>query len=365
MTRTLVALAGLACAAAFAAPRWEVQYFYDQAKSSLTITDIVFPSAQRGLASGFVMHERSVKPVVLVTSDGGQKWTQLPAPDSGVSLFCLDESACWMVTAKGLYFSDEMGRAWRRVRGEQGVTGVYFLTRQHGWIFGARKKLLETHDGGKSWKQVPEATALKTSQERTVFYSMAFLSDKSGILTGRSEPLASRRAVPIWAETDPETEKERPTLTLLLETRDSGQTWSATSASMFGRFSRISRAGEKGSALGLIEFDKFFNFPSEVYRYDFAGGKLTRAFRMTNVAITDVAMTQNGTGVIAGFEPPGRLARTPVPGKLHIYTSRDYTTWSDSYVDYRAVARLVRLAVVDDSHMWAATDTGMILRLVR
>lgn len=366
MTRSLLAaLTVLAGIAAPAAPRWEVQYFYDQAKSSLTITDIAFPSAQRGLASGFITHERQVKPVVLVTSDGGTRWTQIAAPEPGMSLFCLDETACWMVTPKGLYFSDETGRTWRRIKGEQGINGVYFADRQHGWMFGAQKKLLQTSDGGKTWKQVPEATALKTSVERTVFYSMEFFSDKAGLLTGRSEPLPSRRQVPIWVESDPEVERERPTLTLLLETRDSGKTWSATSASMFGRFSRVSRPGGKGAALGLIEFDKYFNFPSEVYRYDFANGSLSRAFRKTDTAITDVGMTKNGLGVIAGFEPPGKLARTPVPGKVHIFLTQDYATWNDTQVDYRAVARRVRLAVVDDDHMWAATDTGMILRLVR
>jgi hypothetical protein len=34
-------------------------------------------------------------------------------------------------------------------------------------------------------------------------------------------------------------------------------------------------------------------------------------------------------------------------------------------VDYRAVAHSVLLAGPDEDHVWAATDTGMILKLVK
>ena len=33
---------------------WRSQYFYDEAQSSLVILDLQFPSAQRGVAAGFV-----------------------------------------------------------------------------------------------------------------------------------------------------------------------------------------------------------------------------------------------------------------------------------------------------------------------
>ena len=364
--RLAVSLLFLLASALSAEPRWEMQYFYDEPKSELTLTDVAFPSATRGLASGWVTESGGrVKPVVLVTKDGGEHWTHVPVSEPGQSLFCLDETACWMVTPKGLWFSDETGRTWRRVRRAEGLRGTYFLTREHGWIFGAKKQLLETLDAGKTWKQVHEATELKTSEDRTVFHAMSFLTDKAGILTGRSEPVRPRGDLPLWAESDPETHRERPTLTLLVETRDAGKTWSTTSASMFGRFTRLSRPGASGSALGLIEFERYFTYASEVYRYDFANGKLVRAFRQKDVAITDVAMAPKGSGVVAGFEPPGRLAWTPIPGKVRLYLSTDLTSWYEFPVDYRAVARRVRLAVVDDDRIWAVTDTGMILRLVR
>ena len=46
-------------------------------------------------------------------------------------------------------------------------------------------------------------------------------------------------------------------------------------------------------------------------------------------------------------------------------TSTDLKEWNEMEVDYRAVATSLVLAGPDPSHVWAATDTGMILRLVK
>jgi hypothetical protein len=348
-----------------AAPRWEIQYFYDEAKSSLHLTDIVFPTAKRGLASGVITEGTRVKSVVLITSDGGAHWTHVSVSEPGVSLFCVDETACWMVTDRGVWFSDEAGRTWRKISKEQGILGVTFVSREHGWIYGARRKLLETKDGGKTWNAVPEAAKLNTSAERTVFYTLRFFNDKAGILTGRSEPPTRRPELPIWADTEPELQRERPTLTTMLATRDGGATWIPSTTSIFGRFSRLSKPSATGLALGLVEFDRFFQFGSEVYRYDFAAGNMIRTFREGDVTTTDVGVTRSGLGVLAGFENVGRVIRTPVPGKLKVYLSMDLQKWTASDVDYRAVAKRARVAVVDEDNIWIATDTGMVLKLVR
>lgn len=346
--------------------RWEIQYFYDENKSSLTLTDLVFPSAQRGLASGWITDKNGkLKPVVLVTSDSGQNWTQVPVDEPGEALHCLDETACWMVTPKALWFSSEAGRNWKRIRKEEDLTGTYFLSREKGWIFGAGKKMLVTTDSGKTWSKVPEAEAMKASEERTVFHTMIFFDAKHGVTAARSEPVVHRRDVPIWMDSDPEDRKERPTLTMLLETHDGGSTWKETSTSMFGRMTRFTRPGPSGTSLGLIEFDRFFQFPSEVYRYSAGEGRMLRSFRSKDAAITDIAMLPSGLGVIAGFQPQGALARTPVPGRLRMFESTDLQNWKEIPTDYRAVATRVSLTVVDQNQMWIATDTGMILRLVR
>jgi photosystem II stability/assembly factor-like uncharacterized protein len=66
---------------------------------------------------------------------------------------------------------------------------------------------------------------------------------------------------------------------------------------------------------------------------------------------------------VAAIEPPGKLNWGPVPGKLKVLRSMDLRAWADMPVDYRAVARNAILAVVDETHAWIATDTGMILQL--
>jgi hypothetical protein len=62
-------------------------------------------------------------------------------------------------------------------------------------------------------------------------------------------------------------------------------------------------------------------------------------------------------------EPPGKLRSAPIPGKVKMLASADLKTWTEMAVDYRAVAQSLVLAGPDPEHLWAATDTGMILRL--
>jgi len=66
-------------------------------------------------------------------------------------------------------------------------------------------------------------------------------------------------------------------------------------------------------------------------------------------------------------EPSGRLNSLPIPGKVRMLrsTSPNLDQWQEVPVDYRAVAGTVVLAGPDPDHLWAATDTGMILHLVK
>jgi hypothetical protein len=71
----------------------------------------------------------------------------------------------------------------------------------------------------------------------------------------------------------------------------------------------------------------------------------------------------DGQGMIAAVEPAGQMASVPVPGKVRILSSTNLSDWQEMKVNYRAVAGSVILAGPDREHMWAATDTGMILHL--
>jgi len=349
---------------ALAAPHWTMQYFLDEDKRSLALTSIAFPSAQRGLAAGAIIDQGKEKPVVMVTSNGGSAWTEVAVPEVGHSLFCLDETACWMVTGRGIWFSSEAGRAWKRLYKQEGLVRVHFASRERGWALGALKKLLETSDGGKTWTKVAAAETLKTSIERTVFHAITFLTPRHGLIAARSEPPVRRDEKPLWMDSEAESRKERPTVTALLETQDGGKTWRESTLSMFGRLSKLTIPTAGGKALGLIEYDRFFQYPAEVYLYTFTSRTFLRTLRLKDFAPTDVAVTAAGPGLAVGFQPPGALARSPVPGRVRAFISGDLENWVEMEVDYRAVARRVSLAAVDAKNVWLATDTGMILRLV-
>ena len=60
----------------------------------------------------------------------------------------------------------------------------------------------------------------------------------------------------------------------------------------------------------------------------------------------------------------GKL-RNVIPEKVQVLTSKDLDNWTPIPVDYRAEATTAILASSDDTHLWMATDSGMILALTR
>jgi hypothetical protein len=201
---------------------------------------------------------------------------------------------------------------------------------------------------------------VKTSEDRTVFHALTFLNDSRGIIAGKVEPRSDE--LPIWMEAEPELEREVPSLSVVVESADGGQTWKTTSTSMFGRITTVRSSRRLPFAIALIEFDRYFTYPSELFRIDTKTGNSQRIFRDKEFAINDVVVLPDGTVVAAGFEPPGRLVRTPGPGKLRVMRTSDLSVWSTVDVDYRAVARRVSAGAAPDGTVWLATDTGMILR---
>ena len=357
---------GLLATVVSAAPRWQVQFFHDEDDSTVALRQIQFLSAQRGIAVGVRNTDRGAADgVALLTGDGGTTWTPAELPDRPVSLFCLDESSCWLVGAGGIYFSAEAGKDWQRVSREKLVTRVVFTTRDRGFAVGARRKLLETRDGGRTWKKMPVTDAIKISEDRTVFHVAVFLTPKHGVISGRTEPLRLIDT-PIWMDPDPEDSVEYPTISAIIQTRDGGETWEPGTTSIFGRISQMRGNMAAGFALALVEYDRHFRHPSEIMRIDFRTGGSQPVIARKDFAITDIAVRPDGTVFAAGFTPPGSLARIPVPGKVRVMTSSgDLKLWIDMEVDYRAVANRVAMALAPDGTPWIATDGGMILKMVR
>jgi hypothetical protein len=120
--------------------------------------------------------------------------------------------------------------------------------------------------------------------------------------------------------------------------------------------------------MGLIEFSDAFDWPSEVFLLDWKSGKQKRVYREKDRKVTDLAIAGSAGPVYLGaVEHFGKLQQLPIPRKVKILRSDDGNHFSEMTVDYRAVARRVFLATAGSGSgdAWAATDTGMILKLTR
>ncbi len=352
--------------AALAAERWKMQYLYDADQQTLRIADIKFPTATRGIAVGVLTPQRGRrKPVALLTSDGGDHWTQVKLDEFPVSLFFLNENTGWMVTVDGLCRTDDAGKTWKKIHGFKKILQVWFADQNRGWAAGFDKTVLETTDGGKSWKPLEAAAKPEARKEYTTYSEIAFADSKDGIIAGGAvPPRADRSRLPVWL--DPEKaskQREWPTLTILLQTRDGGKSWEPSTAPLFGNLESLSLAPD-GNGLAVFGFHQSFQWPSEVYRLDLKTGKSYSVFREKDRVVTDAIVLPGGKAFLAAIEPPGRVPDLPVPGKLIMLSSTDLKAWQPMDVDYRAVAQHATLAVVDPTHAWVATDTGMILKLV-
>ena len=351
----------------FGRDRWELLYFFDEDDAALTIVDLTFSSPSRGIAAGQIVRRGRIQPAVLVTNDGGRTWSDVKFKQACLSLFFLNESVGWIVTDRDIWKTVESGRNWRKLpESPDGVLRVHFLDEQHGWAVGRRKSIWETNDGGSHWTALAAAGDIKGNPDFTYFSWIDFTEDRRcGVIAGVSAPpRRGAERLPDWM--DPEAAsrlREWPALNLFLETRDGGKNWVASSTSIFGRITRV-RLNQDGRGLGLIEFVNSFEWPSEVFELQWRTGESARAFRRADTAVTDVVMLPSGIGYLAGFEPAGKLARSPIPGRVKIFKSTGLKEWEEMEVDYRATATHVVFATARPGHIWAATDTGMILRLV-
>jgi photosystem II stability/assembly factor-like uncharacterized protein len=362
-----------------ASEKWIIQYFFDEMKQEMEITDLAFPTAERGIAVGAIYDKVSghEKYTSLTTSDGGQHWSLQPLKEYPRSIYFLNDSIGWMVTDKGLWFTEESGRTWKKLSEQlkpdknlepETTIGlllrVWFLDEKHGFGVGLQKTIVETKDGGRTWSPVEAAAKPAGNPAYTAYTHIVFADAQHGVIAGGSQPPRNgegmRGTLPAWM--DPERASKRkqvPTLTLLMQTNDGGATWVSTSVPLFGLVSCIRFIGDAG--LIAMGFNESFEWPSEVFRM--AGTDTSRVFRDKSPRVTDAQLYKGPHVYLAGVEPTGKMNTAALPGKVKILESDDFNTWTDMPVDYKAVARSVAIAGPDPEHMWVATDTGMILHL--
>ena len=346
-------------------PHWEIQYQYRQVDSTLSINDIAFMTDTRGVVCGYTT-ARSGKesPILLTTRDAGAHWMEAPVKESCLAIFFLDDSTGWMVTEKGIWGTTEAGRSWTKLRNApSGMLRIWFLDKRHGFVAGLEKRVFETTNGGETWTPVAIAQEGEGDPTYTTYGEIGFTEDK-GIITGWNVP--PRRGGPDWMEPERAARRRQlPNLTILLQTVDGGKTWKRSEASIFGQITRVSLAPQ-GVALGLVEYKDQFEVPSEVYRIDTGvKGASTSVFKQKDRAITDVrTFAGSNRWLIAGYETDAQIYHSPIPGKIRVLTTDDMEHWSEMMVDYRAVGHRAMIAGPDEKHVWIATDTGMILRLI-
>jgi len=344
---------------------WQIQYFYDKEKTSLTINDFAFPSAKYGIAVGYIAEGKIEIPMSVVTSDGGGHWQLLPLKETPVSLFFLDDSIGWMVTTKGIWRTTEAGRNWTKLPKVSGeILRVCFTTRMDGVAVGVKKLVLITHDGGLTWTPVATAEDQPGDPQYSAYFWVGFADLNMGLVVGSNNP--PRRFAPLFPDwLDPQATlrlRDVPHLSYSLATHDSGKTWRAGNGSLFGQTSRF-RLMPDGRGVGLVEYSELSNIPSEVFSLDWHTGKSMSIYKNPKDGISDIWMDPDGTVYLAGIEEPGRV-RDIIPGKVVVYSSRDYQAWVTIPVDYHASALRTILAMPDGQHQWLATDSGMILKLV-
>lgn len=359
---------------------WALQYFYDESHQKMEIVDLAFPTAQRGIAVGWigdVNSERRVKPTELLTSDGGEHWMPEPLKDQPRSIFFLNENSGWMVTEDAIWSTTEAGLNWtkvceqpkpdRKLKPEPPgglILRVWFLDEKHGFAIGYQKTVLETHDGGHTWKPVEEAAKPTGNPAFTAYSSIIFDGDEGLIVGSAVPPRRNLGPFPSWM--DPETatqQRAAATVTLLLQTRDQGMEWHSSNSSLIGLVGTVKLAGAIG--LSVFAYPESFQWPSEVFSLDLTTGESKSAFRAKDRKVFDAAVFHGPAAVLAAVEPPGRLNSVPIPGKVKMLESVDLSDWKEMDVDYRAVATSLVMAGPDREHLWVATDTGMILHLVR
>jgi photosystem II stability/assembly factor-like uncharacterized protein len=350
------------------AERWKLAYFYDEEDTSLRIVDLQFASEKRGIAIGQIVRKNGkTKPVSLITTDGGAKWNLIEMDEAGFELSFIDDSRGWMAANNSVWRTDEGGRNWKKIATLKGIRAIWFLDEQRGFAAGENKQVWSTTDGGKKWDPIAAAQEPASNPEYTVYDVIAF-AGKVGLIGGAyvpPTPFRRRQQEPAWL--DPESamgKRQVPALMLALDSRDGGQNWKPQTAPVFGRLTDLSLTTE-GVGLSLFRFQSGFDWPSEVFKIDWTSGRSDRTFREKDVVVSSVKAFSRSSAFLAGFTPVGKLYDSPVPGKVRIYRTSDYKTWTEIPADYRAVANRVILAGTGPDNLWAATDTGMILRLTQ
>jgi hypothetical protein len=299
----------------------------------------------------------------VITRDGGEHWASGRPSEYPVSLFFLNDTTGWMVTGRGIWNTRDAGETWKKIRSGLGYLRVFFADPLHGWLVGRRRVFEQTSDGGSRWVGVPDAAKLAALPADITFEYVNFSDPLHGTVVGEVAG-PSDRSPPAWM--DPEGAHYRPPPgggVFGGRTVDGGRTWILDAVGIHQSLLAVAFPAADRAWLALAPIS-----PTQVYaevtERNWSAGKSTPVYRLDGARISDLDTGPNGSLVLAAVQAPGKLADTPVPGKVRIFTGNDFSTLREETVDYRAVARRIMLASAG-SEWFAATDTGTILHRKR
>lgn len=146
--------------------------------SKVHLQDIAAWDAQNAVAVGN-------QGVVVVTSDGGATWVEVPAPKSMVAnklmrVLAMPQGQAWAVGEMGAILkSIDSGKSWQRKLKEEDVgwNDVAFVDANNGWVAGEFGRVLRTVDGGTNW------TASQTPVKSSLM-GIAFRDSLNGVAVG-------------------------------------------------------------------------------------------------------------------------------------------------------------------------------------
>lgn len=349
------------------APRFVRRFLYERDKTEADFFHFQFLSDKTGFLCGnYTVKNEKPKGLLLITRDGGAKWTPQDLEFIPISFFALDDSLLWCVSAnEELWHSTEGGRDWRKVAKKKRARSVRFFDDKIGILLGTEKLMLRTTDSGKTWMPIPEIDLTGGSVERFAFTAAEVWGNKLAVVAGRSGDSMRRlfRSHPDWIEPDVAARTPSlPSMTVVLDSVNAGAKWRTSTVSAFGSVNRI-RIGADGTGLILVQFDPAFTYGGELYSFlPLKDGVMAQLFRPMDMILHD-AVQVPGKGYYVGCTQRTGKLTLPIPAKVRVQFSTDGKVFTDIPVDYRAVAESVLMASTPSGEVWLATDEGMLLSL--